>query len=110
MRRAERDEVVDEYGYAQGDVRELYPLGLSQDGKRLMLLDFDTNYLLRLDLNTLQADVALDDGQLEALYAQMPSLRSRGLTHLSMLWWNGASLLCGRSNPGGYALQLSSED
>ena len=112
LRRAEHDEVVDEYGYALGDVREqIVPMGLSQDEERVMLLDAEANALLLLDLNTLQADVALGETQLNTLLEQKPlwCMLSEVLD-LAYLSWNGGDLLCGRVNPYGYALQLSLDD
>lgn len=109
LRRAERNTAVDELGYALSDVRPMFPLGLSADGAQLLIYDMDTSYLLALDLKTLEADVVLTDAELTALYDEQ-DVRSRFAMHMTMLAWNGENLLCGRTNPGGYALEIPYTD
>lgn len=105
LRRAERGEVVDEFGYPLSDVRMIVPLGVAADGSRLMLYDMDSAYLLALDLKTLEADALMTDEQLTALYDEI-NAQSRFASHIPMLSWNGGDLLCGRANPGGYVLTI----
>jgi hypothetical protein len=103
--RAERDAAVDELGYPLSEVRALVPLGIAADGARLLLYDTESAHLLALDLQTLEADILMTNVQLEALYDEKEA-EHRFLMHLTMLSWNGGDLLCGRSNPGGCALQI----
>jgi len=105
LRRAERGEVVDEFGYPLSDVRMIIPLGVAADGSRLMLYDMDSAFLLALDLKTLEADALMTDEQLTALYDEI-NAQSRLTSHIPMLSWNGGDMLCGRANPGGYVLTI----
>lgn len=102
---AQRIDVVDEFGKPLKDEPlALWPIGFSTDGQTLLIVDRHLGHLMKLQLETLKAEIILTDEQLRSIY-ESKSTRY-GPLYLIDMCWNGAGLLCGRANPMGCALLI----
>jgi hypothetical protein len=102
---AQRIDVVDEFGKPlKDDSFALWPIGLSADGRKLLVADGHSGNLIKLQLDTLKAEITLPDAQLRSIFESKSS--RYGLVYLLDMCWNGAGLLCGRANPMGCALRI----
>ena len=103
LRVGERDEVMDESGRPTDASRPLYVCGLSEGGTKLLVQDFETRYLLSLDLRTLQADILMTAEEIRAFEGENSDGRYIQMYHTG---WNGRLVIsCGRILPG-YAVRL----
>ena len=97
LKKADREETVDEAGVLLKDARMLLPIGLSAAGGKLLVMDADSGYVFLADLNTLQAETILTYEQVSKLIEEKPN-EFRGFVFLADMFWNGTDLLC---NPAG---------
>ena len=99
----EREEVMDESGRPTDASRPLYVCGLSEGSTKLLVQDFETRYLLSLDLRTLQADILMTAEEIRAFEGENSDGRYIQMYHTG---WNGRLVIsCGRVLPG-YAVRL----
>ena len=102
---SQRSELLDEFGkLLKDDSYVLWPIGLSTDGRTLLIVDRYSGNLMKLQLDTLKAEITLTDEQLRSIFESKSS--RYGPVYLLDMCWNGAGLLCGRANPMGCALLI----
>ena len=97
LKKADREETVDEVGVLLKNAWKLLPIGLSAVGDKLLAMDADSGYVFLADLNTLEAEIVLTYDQVSKLMEEKPN-EFRGFVFIADMFWNGTNLLC---NPAG---------
>lgn len=98
LRYAEKEEAVDDFGFAKEGARSFLVFGLSGGGTKLLVQELESGYLLSLDLRTLKGDVMMADFQIVFLLSSHPEFRGNLLFNMG---WNGGEILsCGPSVKG----------
>ena len=103
MRTGEREEVIDESGRSTDASRPLYVFGLSEGGTKLLVQDFQSRYLLSLDLRTLQADILMTAEEIVSFAEGHSDNPGPGLEYCH---WNGRDIVSCANRIRNYVIRL----
>ena len=103
----DRETAVDEFGSPLNQQWSMLPIGLSEDGKTVLMLDREGNRLLSVDIQALTANILMNGEEIAAvLNSKTNEPNPLGPANIQYMGFNGRDLLCGQGCPGGYVLRI----